>query len=321
MTPSPFPIIDGHVDLPYALQQTGKDIPYAELTTGPVTSATVAAGVRLLVCALYVADVHNGPGTALAELDALRRLADTRLAGLVPARTLSDLAPPSGAGSPRTLFLSENSDALLDADLDELEAWGLRIAGLTHVGRNRLADGNAVRDPQGLTPAGRHLLGRLAGRGWVLDLAHLSPPAFVQALAAFDGPVMVSHTGLRAFCDLPRNLDDGQTAALLERGGVIGIALAPELLSPGQDAGLAEVVRHLDHLVQRHGPGGVALGSDYGGFPGVCRGLEDYRRWRALAAALRGLGYPEASIGGIFGGNWARFYRNTRLLSPARQAR
>jgi membrane dipeptidase len=311
----PHPVIDGHVDLVYAMQRNATETSFAKLATGPITPQTLArGGVRLLVGALYCADQHNGAGSAAAHLRQLMAFADRQLTGLVPVRRVTELeACCRGESSPGILPLLENGDALADGGLDVYEAWGLRVVGLTHAGANRLADGNAVPRPGGLRPAGRQLVAELAQRGWAIDVAHLAEPGFRELLDLYPGPLLCSHTGLRRFCDRPRNLDEGQIAALLNRDGVVGLALAPELLVPAGPADLEEVFRQLDWLVQRYGAEGVALGSDLGGFDGECAGLEDHGRFGRLARRLARAGYPEASVARIMGGNWRQFYG--RLLA------
>ncbi|MDO3378927.1 dipeptidase [Geoalkalibacter halelectricus] len=302
-------VADGHVDLLYDLERRGLTQDFAHLRQGPVTPETLAAGgVRLLVCALYCEDVFNGPGTALARLEELRRRADGQLAALARVRRRDDLG---NLEAPAAMFLLENGDALLDADLDALQAWGLKVVGLTHAGRNRLADGNGVAVPEGLSAAGRGLLRALARRGWIIDTAHLSAPAFGEVVRDYPGALICSHTGLRPFCDRQRNLSEWQAAALIERGGIIGLTLAPEMLNGGTRAARADLVPQIDWLVQRFGWQVVALGSDYGGFDGVCAGLESYAHWPLLAADLQALGYPEEAVAGILGENWRRFYRET----------
>jgi len=306
----PLPVIDGHVDLLYALQQAGTSPPFADIDSGPVTPRTLLGGnVRVVVGAIYCADVHNGPERAAPHLRRLLAAAERQLTGLTPIRTAADLEAcwrgESGAG---LLPLLENGDALLDLAPEELEAEGVRVVGLTHAGANRLADGNAVVRPGGLRPAGRQLVADLAQRGWAIDTAHLAPPGFRELLDRFPGPLLCSHTGLRRFCNRPRNLDDGQLTALLERNGVLGLALAPEMLSADGRADLEVFFRQLDWLVQKHGEVGVALGSDLGGFAGACVGLEDHGRFGRLAERLRQSGYPPAAVAGIMGGNWRRFY-------------
>jgi membrane dipeptidase len=313
----PHPVIDGHIDLVYAMQRSAAATPFAELAAGPVTPKTLQRGnVRVVVGALYCADAYNGAGTAAAHLRQLMAFADRQLAGLAPIRTAAQLeACWRGESGPGLLSLLENGDALADGGLDVYEAHGLRVVGLTHAGANRLADGNAVARPRGLRPAGQQLVKELARRGWAIDVAHLAEPGFWELLDCFSGPLLCSHTGLRRFCDRPRNLDDAQIAALLEREGVLGLTFAPEMLAQVGGADLEEVFRQLDWLVQRHGDAGIALGSDLGGFDGECTGLEDHGCFRSLARRLERAGYLGAAVGRILGGNWRRFY--DKLLDAA----
>ncbi len=312
----PLILCDGHVDLVYALQQAGHPGGFDAWTQGPVTPASLrGGGVELLVNALYCADDHNGAATAWPHLASLMTFTETRLSGLHRVRCGAGLAAlGEGEGETATVFLVENGDGLLEADLDALQEWGIRVVGLTHAGRNRLADGNGVTNPGGLTAAGRALLAELGPRGWAVDLAHLAEPGFWQVLESFPGPLITSHTGLRPFCDRSRNLSPEQVAALAARGGLIGLSLAPEMLTGTAQASLDDVVRQLEWLAQRCGPQALAIGSDYGGFDGVCTGLEDYRGWGKLAAELERLGWQQEAIAGVLGENWLRFYRE--LLLP-----
>jgi len=306
----PLTLCDGHVDLVYALQLAGHPSDFRTWDQGPVTPVSLSdGGVGLLVNALYCADVHNGPDTAWSHLAVLMEFAATRLTGLRRVRRAAELEGISG-GETATIFLVENGDALLEADIAALERWGVRVVGLTHAGRNRLADGNGVADPGGLTDAGRALLAELAKRGWAVDLAHLAEPGFRQVLESFPGPVFTSHTGLRSFCDRSRNLSPVQIDALAVRGGLIGLSLAPEMLTGSASATLDDVVRQLEWLAARCGTQTLAIGSDYCGFEGVCRGLEDYRAWQRLATELDRRGWPVAAIAGVLGENWLRFYRD-----------
>lgn len=300
-----WPVCDAHVDVVYALQRQSPGDPAASLFA---PEQLAAGGVRMLASALYCADAYNGPAAAahLAELIT----AEAQLCGELPLiRSGADLdAVWRGSGPPGRLRLLENADALPEFGVAAVCAAGIVIVGLTHVGRNRLADGNAVADPGGLTPVGRKLLAELAAAQRVVDVAHLAPPGFREVLAEYAGPLACSHTGLRRFCDLPRNLDDEQLAALFARGGIVGLAFAPSLLSAAARIDLEEVFRQLDWLVQRFGAGQVGLGSDFGGFEGVCAGLEDHGRLPALAARMERAGYPPGAVAGIMGENWRRFY-------------
>lgn len=298
-------VFDAHVDIVYALRQPDAP-PFA---ASPFTPARLAAGgVRVVASALYCADACNGP-TAVGHLRELLA-AETQLLGDLPLiRTRADLANAwSGIGPPGRLRLLENAEALPEFGVAAACAAGIVTVGLTHVGRNRLADGDSVAAPGGLTAAGRQLLMELAGAGRVVDVAHLAPPGFREVLERFPGPLICSHTGLRRFRDRPRNLDKAQLAALFERGGIVGLAFAPGLLTGAAAIDSEEVFRQLDWLVQRFGAEQVGIGSDFGGFEGICAGLEDHSHLPALAGRMARAGYPDGAIAGIMGGNWRRFY-------------
>lgn len=300
-----YPVFDGHVDLVYAQRQPMSPPPAA----GPFAAPRLASGgVRVVVSALYCTDACNGQPAAAHLADLLAD--EPRLFDALPLiRRRSQLeAAWEGAGPPHRLRLLENADALLDFGVAAACAAGIVTVGLTHVGRNRLADGDAVTTPGGLTPAGRRVLDELAAAGRVLDVAHLAPPGFRQVLELYAGPLVCSHTGLRRFCDRSRNLDEEQLAALFARGGMVGLAFAPGLLTPAKEANLETVFTQLDWLVQRFGATQVGIGSDFGGFDGVCGGLEDHGRLPALAGRMARAGYPEAAVAAILGENWRRFY-------------
>lgn len=304
------PVFDAHVDLVYALQQADPIRTLAETRLGPFTPASLSAGqVRVVNSALFCRDDHNGP-EAVLHLKQQWFLSETLTGELPVIRSRPDLDRAwNAADGTAKLLLLENADALVDLGTGPLEGWGIRTVGLTHVGGNRLADGNAVADPGGLKPAARELLPQLEQAGLAIDLAHLAEPGFRELLDLYHGPVCCSHTGLRRYCDLPRNLSDEQIKALRQRGGLIGLAFAPEMLTGDGQADAETVFRQLDDLVQRFGWEGFGLGSDLGGYTGSCRGLENHGGLPAWVARLARSGYPRQAIRGLCGENWRNFYR------------
>jgi membrane dipeptidase len=265
--------------------------------------------VRVLVSAFYCEDAWNGPGKAQARLQALLNYRERYIGEIPPIRTAEDLEDAfSGPGGTGCLFLLENADALADATPEDLKAKGFVAVGLTHAGRNRLGDGNGVKSPEGLTPKGREVVRALDRKGFILDVAHLSEPCFREVAGLFTGPLISSHTGFRRTCDTPRNLSDEQVDLLLTRGGVIGVTVNPEMLTPEGDATLRDVFEQADRLVQRYGHRGVAVGSDFGGFDGTCHGLEQVGCFERLGDLFAEQGYPGEAIAAILGGNWYRLY-------------
>ena len=206
------------------------------------------------------------------------------------------------------MLLLENADALLEFPPEGLKRRGFRMVGLTHVGKNRIGDGNSVTGPEGLTPAGRNLVRELDRLGFAIDTAHLSDPCFREVADLFSGPLVSTHTGLRSLCDIPRNLSDDQVRIILSRGGVVGIAAFPGMLSLDGEADISHVFRQIDTLVQKFGPSGVGIGSDFGGYDTICAGFEDHSRLPVLAGLLDSAGYPDTAVRDIMGDNWYRFF-------------
>jgi membrane dipeptidase len=124
----------------------------------------------------------------------------------------------------------------------------------------------------------------------------------------FSGRLISTHTGFRTYCDTPRNLSDEQVRIILSRGGIIGVAAFPGMLSPDGQADISLLFRQIDWFVQKFGPAGIGLGTDFGGYDTVCKGFEDHSRLPALAELLADAGYPDSSIRDILGDNWFRFF-------------
>jgi membrane dipeptidase len=305
-----YAVIDGHVDLLHYLRFSLPGQSFAEASGGQLfPGALEQGGVRVFGCAYFLPDASLPAKFGISLDDAVAYL-DRYAPEIRPILDASELraAFAEASGPPRAIRLLENADVLADYDLDVFAAKGFKIVGLTHFGENRLAAGDRVDPGHGLTAAGRALLPRLARRGLILDTAHLNETSFFEALDGFCGPVMCSHTGFRRFNDTPRNLSAEQLALLVDRGGVVGVAVAPEILSAEGSAGLEDVAAAMDWVVQRHGPECIALGSDFGGFDTPNRGLAHHGQLPTLAEALARRGYPDHAVAGIMGGNWLRFF-------------
>ena len=305
-----FTAIDSHVDLLYDLLRHHPETPFEETQNAWISLSKLAAGrVRVIVSALYCMDAFNGPATAADNLRQLLSYAEYNIRVPATITTAKELETCyHGTGAPGALFLLENADALLEFSPEELKRRGVRMVGLTHVGKNRLGDGNAVPNPEGITKTGRDLVAELDRLGFAIDMAHLSEPCFRDITEMFSGRLISTHTGFRTHCDTPRNLSDEQIRTILSRGGIVGVAAFPGMLSPDGQADISLLFRQIDWFVQKFGPIGIGLGTDFGGYDTVCRGFEDHSRLPALAKLLTDAGYPDSSIRGILGDNWFRFF-------------
>ena len=302
--------VDGHVDILYAMFESHPKVPFEELTGLPVTLDKMkSANVFISVAALYCPDLHNGAGAA-GFLSGLVAYAEKYLTGLSHIRSAGDLNDCIRQKTPGAIWLIENADALLEFDRSKLAEAGIRVAGLTHMGKNRIGDGNNVPLPEGLTSEGKNLVKELASEGFAFDAAHLAEPGFRDLIRIFDGPLISSHTGVRALHNIPRNLTRDQVAAILERKGVIGIAADPAMLTSSGEASIDDIFRHIDWIAQSFEADGIGIGTDFCGFHTVNTGFEDITRLEDLERIMLQHGYSEPSIRKIMGGNWRVFYES-----------
>ncbi len=188
---------------------------------------------------------------------------------------------------------------------DEVVAAGVRLIGLAHFFDDDFAGSAHGVDKGGLTPAGRALVARMEQEGIVVDLAHSSPRTIEDVLAIATKPPVVSHTGVRATCDNPRNLSDDQLRAVAARGGVVGIGDWPTAVCGGA---LADIARAIRHAVDVIGDDHVALGSDFDGAVAV---PFDASRLDVLTQAMLDAGLPESSVARVLGENAVRVLRAT----------
>jgi len=248
---------------------------------------------------------------ALYQAEKLRRAA-ARDTALTLLRTQADLENalmrrvdrPDLLGS---LLAVEGLHALEGeaAHVDTLVDAGYRMMSLTHLHDNALGGANTGLEKGGLTDFGAEVLTRLQERDVTIDLAHASEALIDDVLARTDAPVVVSHTGVRATCDSPRNLSDRHIEAVAAQGGLIGVGLWERAVCGSSPAATARAMRHVADLV---GVEHVALGTDFDGTVSVpidAAGLPH------LTAALLEAGFSPTDVRKIMGGNVVRVLRRT----------
>jgi membrane dipeptidase len=258
---------------------------------------------------------------ALAQLRYYQRLAsngDVRL--IMSQADLNDLLRDwcaEGDAERRPVgfvLLMEGADPLRDpAELEEWQRQGLRIVGPAWRG-TKYTGGTGAPGP--LTDLGRGLLSEMARLGTALDISHMAEESFWQALDAFSGTVIASHSNCREYVPTDRHLSDDMIRAIAARDGVIGTVLANSFLVGNWERGsgvpvpLDAIVRHIDRVCQLTGSARhSAIGSDFDGGFGVESTPDEFDTvgdLGKLAGALERAGYDQQDIAGILGANWLR---------------
>lgn len=339
-------IVDAHEDIAYNALHNERDVRRSVMRTrqleaaqggakccGPVTGMSETAmvglpeqrrgGVGLVFSTVFVEPGEPDAMTedGWAQLRYYREVAgDNRGMRLIGTRSELaalvrdwDAARTSDTRPVGYVPLMEGADPIREpGDLEEWYQAGLRIVGPAWHG-TRYAGG--TRAPGPLTDPGRALLREMERLGVLLDTSHLAEQSFWDAMEAFSGTVIASHSNSRCYVPTDRHLTDDMIRAIVERNGVIGTVLSNSFLVGGwtpddEPVTLDAVVRHIDHVCQLVGSAShCGIGSDFDGGFGVETTPEEFDTVAdldAIAGALERHGYSAEDIAGVMGGNWLR---------------
>jgi membrane dipeptidase len=152
------------------------------------------------------------------------------------AKTASDIEKINRKGK-MAAFLDLEGGFDLDGDLDILRALyrlGLRSVQLTaHNQTNGFVDAcNDVKKWGGLNELGRSIVSEMNHLGIVVNVAHASNDAILQAAEVSKHPIIYSHGGFRGIVDNPRCITDEGAKAIAAKGGVIGIQFGSSFNNP-----------------------------------------------------------------------------------------
>ncbi|MES2125041.1 MAG: dipeptidase [Gemmatimonadota bacterium] len=184
------------------------------------------------------------------------------------ALTAADAARIHASGR-RVLFIGIENGFPIGTDLGNVArfyALGGRYMSLAHNGHSQLSDSNTgERDNvwmwNGLSPLGRQVIGEMNRIGMMIDISHPSKASMMQSLALSRAPIIASHSGVRAICDVSRNLDDEQLRALARNGGVVQLVAFSGYVkcNPARDALRTEAVAALRKEFGITATGGAAV--------------------------------------------------------------
>ena len=137
---------------------------------------------------------------------------------------------------------------------------GIRASTLTHNAENRCAGG--AHSDAGLKDFGKDVIKEFNKFDITVDLAHLNKKSYYPALELANRPI-VTHTCLERFNKHPRNVDDDQIKALVEKKGILGICYYPLFL--GQGDVFENIYKNVYHVLELGFEDYLSIGSDFDG--------------------------------------------------------
>src|SRR5437016_6017700 len=297
--------------------------------------AEIEAGNIGVVCgAIYSEDRYLQDAGLRVALDQIGRLyAETQACPrFVICKSYPDVQKTREEGKIALLITMEGVEPL-GTDLNLLRIFyevGVRSIGLTHARSNAAGHGAifaANGSPMdGLTGFGRDVVHECEALGVIIDLAHINPAGFDEILSMTTKPPVVSHTNVRRYYDIERNISDEQIKMIGERRGVIGVNSV--LVSPKkEESTLDRYIDHIEHVVNLIGIDGVGIGFDFFEFiyrqwpesarkelaakfttPHFIPELSNHSHARNLTRRLIERGFSGEQIEKILRGNWMRIF-------------
>jgi len=303
-------IIDGHADTLSRIAFLGESLAnnsgHFDLTRAD------KAGVELQVLSLYSGqrDSNRALEEILFQIDYFEQEMMSCGEMAYPVRDNRDLDPILRQGRIGLMLHLEGAEALGTkiSNLRTLYRLGVRSIGLTWNHRNLLADG--VMDAAsggGLSEWGREVIDEMNRLGMVVDLAHISPAGFADAVQSASKPMIVSHANTLAFCNHPRNLSDEQMRAIAKIGGIAGVTFVPAFVA-GDEPSIENLVDHVCHMIRIMGEDHVGLGSDFDGTETTV--IKDVSAYPLLLDALQNRGLTTAQIEKIMRDNFLRVLKD-----------
>jgi membrane dipeptidase len=273
----------------------------------------------------------------------------------------ADDAAPIVASGRRVVFMSIENSYPIEGDITLMSTFqkmGVRLIGPVHFKNNDLAD-SATDAPEwhGLSPLGRRFVAEANRLGMVLDASHASDDVLDQMMSLSKTPVILSHSGVKAAFDHPRNIDDTRLKALAASGGVIqinSIYLVPTPNNPERFAAIAALMKKAQTAGQTPADQAAleaefaaiearypepkatfeqfinqllhaleVAGVDHVGIGtdmdggGGVTGMEDITGYPKITAALLAAGYTREDLAKIWGGNVLRVLRQAEAYKAS----
>ena len=287
-------------------------------------------GDYMLQCFAAFVDLGDpAPGadplvTALEEIDWFKRIMAAYPDRIAPVYTAADIRRNAAAGKISGLLTIEEGGCCKGSlgVLRRMYELGARMMTLTWNHPNQLAapqrNPGGVLVPQtekGLTEAGFAFLAEMERLHMIVDVSHLSDKGFWDIVRHSTRPFAASHSNCRALAPHCRNLTDEMIRTLAERGGIAGLNYYAPFLDADPThpercrSTAALIAKHAAHYKQVGGAQMIALGSDFDGIDGPHQ-LEDASFLPLLADALRGEGFTEDEVEGVYFRNAQRFFED-----------
>ena len=254
-------IIDMHADTTQRLVDEQVDLS-RRLSDGHLDSVRAKeGGLDAQFFSIWVEPELFGGGGARAmrradeQIQAVHELAEKHPETWELATTAADVRRIAAAGKIAALMGMEGGYAIDEKieNVDRYYRMGVRYLSPAWSVSTSWAgsSGDEVGKTRGLNEFGKQVIREMNRLGIMVDVSHLSDPAFWDIVHTSSRPVIATHSGCRAITNVPRNLTDDMIVALAKTGGVVNVIFYPEHIEPGYSEKKKKVDAEIAAKVQR----------------------------------------------------------------------
>lgn len=337
-------VIDTHVDTATHLLWRSPDFSQ-RLDEGHIDIPRLKdGGVDAVMFAVWIDEGFSNEAAlklCLRGIDVIHQTIAKYSEDLVFARTAEDVKDANQNGKTAILISIEGGRVICDdlGILRMLESLGVCSITLAWSAAHGWADSHNHHRNGGLTDFGKDVVREMQRLNMLVDVSHLSDPAFWHVLEVAERPVFASHSSCRAVQEHSRNMHDPLIEALAKNGGVMNINFAgqfigfdrpapvvkppwstPSLRDPFDRIGLpseepgppfSRLIDHFSHAIRVAGTDHVGIGSDFDGVTQLPQGMEDVSKLPDLTKGLLEAGHSEQTVRKVLGENDLRLFEQT----------
>ena len=234
-------ITDGHIDVPYRLEEKYEDVSHATKSGDFDYPRAVAGGLDAPFMSIYIPaklEFEGGGSKALADklIDGVEKIISDSPDKYAHAYSVADVEANFNKGVISLPMGMENGSPI-EGKLENLHHFyqrGIRYITLAHSLSNHISDSSydEKRPAKGLTDFGKQLIVEMNNLGIMVDVSHISDEAFYQVMEISKVPAIASHSSARHFTPgFERNMSDDMIKLLAKNGGVIQINFGSTFIS------------------------------------------------------------------------------------------
>lgn len=242
------------------------------------------------------------------------------------------------------IFFGSQNPSCIEDDIglvEVLHCLGLRFMQLTYNNQSLLATGCYEDADTGLTRMGREVVAEMNRVGLVVDMSHSAERSTLEVIEHSMRPIAITHANPFGWHPAKRNKSDAVLSALAQSGGMLGFSIYPYHLKGGGFCTLSSFCEMIARTAERYGVDYLGIGSDlcqdqpdsvvewmrvgtwtkrvdYGegsadnpGFPPTPDWFGGNTDFPKVRSGLRAVGFAEAEVDALMGGNWLRFFRDS----------